>query len=94
MKTCSWFVFDEGSLVVKGECFLCRCVHWTVNSFTVSVHIELACFLSLFLYRAESSIGQRTLLLLLIRILRKTRANPVTVQDTKSTQNRTSVFNT
>ena len=45
------------------------------------------------LYRNESSIGERTLYktLLLIRILRKT-VRQEQIQDTKSTQNRTSVF--
>ena len=47
------------------------------------------------LYRNESSIGERTLYktLLLIRILRKT-VRQEQIRDTKSTQNRTSVFTT
>ena len=66
--------WNKSYVVVEGECFLCCCLYWSVYNFIVSEHIELACFLSLCRYRAESSIGQRALYktLLLNRILRKT----------------------
>ena len=72
--------------------------YWTVCNFIVSEHIELACFLSLCFYRAESSIGQRALLQNSSsnskywgKLLDKSKSS---VQDTKSTRNRTSVFTT
>ena len=59
---------------VEGERFLCCCLYWTVYNFIVSEHIKLACFLSLCLYQAESSIRKPVLYktLLQIRISRKT----------------------
>ena len=65
--------------------FFCCCLYWTVNNFIVSEHIEIACFLSLCLYRAESSIGQHARtsgsvqewVHVLLFISRTSRANPV-----------------
>ena len=65
--------------------FFCGCLYWTVNNFIVSEHIEIACFLSLCLYRAESSIGQHARtsgsvqewVHVLLFISRTSRANPV-----------------
>ena len=74
------------------HCFLCCCVYPTVNNFT-SLRTYRTSVFPLSLYRNESSIGERTLTLLLIRILRKT-VRQEQIQDTKSTRDRTSVFTT
>ena len=65
-------------VIVEGECFLCCCLYWTLNNFIVSDHIELASvFLSICLYRAESSIAGSVQERVFVFISRTSRANPV-----------------